>query len=296
MLLNYTNWNRLYESEGTTEVYLNFFLKPEPTITIDTVNNDISQAVRKYFPTASIRPSGFLVIPNDKFEDFEGNKEELVLELPGKSVIKSNGYTTLLKGYLEDESGKKVYHPTGRLEIMAPEFLAKYSESEIAEAISRDIYAKKVTPILEGIESGIENLMISKTLGDTFYSDKNAKAFMDSLAEALLTIHYLRAVDSTRIERDEINLDTFKGTLLKRLDEFTIDYSKISGDDLTILADKVTKFLQYTAKILRTRGDEAKRIGEEIRNLLLEHIEKYPNLMERMVELSNAAWAASTRR
>jgi hypothetical protein len=295
MLLNYTNWNRLYESEGTTEVYLNFFLKPEPKLTSEDIKNDVFQAVSKYFPNAQLKNRNFIEIPNDKFEDFEGNMNSLMLDIPMTSINTSTGYATLLRQYLEKITGKKVVATTGRFEIMSPNQLAKYPESEITQAISKDIYAEQVKPVLDGLESTIENLMMSKALGETFYSEKDAKAVMTNLVEALANIHYLRVIDATRVDRDEINLDTFEETLQKRLDEFLIDYSELSGDDLTIMADKVTKFLQYTAKILRTRGDKVKRIGEEVRNQLLEHIDKYPNLMERMVELSEAQWKASRK-
>jgi hypothetical protein len=314
MILQYSNWRKLNESEdGKFQHYLtfNFNTNKDSNVNLRILPvsaTDASLAAISYFkeayPSAKITthgPAG-IKFPNENYENLEGEKEDLFLNFE-KLVDSSSRWSTsgdpvylramndlvypdLVKTKLLKPFTKQIINKSDvDYEIALTDEFANLDESQIKDKLIEG--AKKQIETALGVKvdrqdiaESIEALMIQNSLGDAFKdAEEELRLIRTVLAKPALKkiTEFIQTID---IKKESIDLTAFGKQIEQRTNKFLIDYSKLSEAEIKELEKPLIDYLFYLNKTLRKRGGRLQEIGIDNIKKILRHLSQYPEVSE----------------
>jgi hypothetical protein len=310
MILQYSNWRKLNESEdGKFQHYLTFnFNTKESEKILPTSTSDAALAAIPYFkeayPGAELITHGSIGIklPNENYENLEGEKEDLFLNF--ENLVNSTSrwsttgdstylrglsdlvYPNLIKSKLLKPFTKQIINKSDvDYEIALTDEFANFDESQIKDKLIEE--AKKQIETALGVKvdrqdiaESIEALMIQNSLGDAFKDAEEELRLMRTVLAKPALKKITELIQSIDIKKESIDLTAFEKQIEQRTNKFLIDYSKLSEAEIKELEKPLIDYLFYLNKTLRKRGGSLQEIGIDNIKKILRHLSQYPEVSE----------------
>jgi len=301
MILNYQTWKSINENESSVhEVYVTCDFRIATTkLKIGSIRSEetvalIMDKIISFFPNIdyvkghSKDNQKAISIPQDKFEDLDGNTEPLLFEIPDVFYIPNSiSYPAILINWFNDNA-KENFSKNPKIVkcILKDEFL-NYSKEDLINRIEKDLIQKFGIRDDEIVDE-IENMMLSKSLGEIGgkVSDLNEAlvkklGFTENIKQ---TIELLNEEDLKVTDIDIANIDS---QVSERVNKLLIDYSKLSEEDFNNVAIEIIATLEYLGTSLLNFGKEATKVARKYSDILLDHLDKYPDLLEILYEIKD---------
>ena len=301
MILNYLKWKKVTESvSNNKKVYFSISeQKLDIGIPGDKLFDKFLEDIQEIFPNSKL-DGNKLIIFQEKFKDLEGNSLPLEISASDfphlyayrhsseeKSALKIliewfKGHSKETLDITKDKNGSRVHSF-----ILMDEFY-DYSRNKFIEKVTSDIYNTHCKSFFDDLESEIESIMISNASGLSF---ANPKEMIDELFKKYRKIMAVSSMLDDFKNSDfvllQVDLDNISNSIKQKLDRVLIDYSSASEGELYDAASELLGILNTLMFEFRKFGEDAQTEAINYAHDIIEHIDKYPKLKDKMFELKS---------
>jgi hypothetical protein len=301
MILNYLKWKKVTESvSNNKKVYFSISeQKLDIGIPGDKLFDKFLEDIQEIFPNSKL-DGNKLIIFQEKFKDLEGNSLPLEISASDfphlyayrhsseeKSALKIliewfKGHSKETLDITKDKNGSRVHSF-----ILMDEFY-DYSRNKFIEKVTSDIYNTHCKSFFDDLESEIESIMISNASGLSF---ANPKEMIDELFKKYREIMAVSSILDDFKNSDfvllQVDLDNISNSIKQKLDRVLIDYSSASEGELYEAASELLGILNTLMFEFRKFGEDAQTEAINYAHDIIEHIDKYPKLKDKMFELKS---------
>ena len=300
MILNYRTWKSINEETSSVqEVYVTCDFRTPTQFKGDKLGAEEILALTmakivSLFPNMSYAKGHSrdhrkaISIPQDKFEDLDGNTEPLLFEIPDKPYITNSlAYPTLIINWFKDNAKENFSKQPKVIKCILKDEFLNYSKDDLINRIEKDLIDKFGIPEDQIIDE-IENMMLSKSLGEI--GGKVSDLNTDLVKKIGFTEIIKRSIELFKgqdLNVNIIDLDNIDSQLEKRINLLLIDYSKLSKEEFDKTMSEILNTLEYLGTSLLNFGKDATKIARKYSDLLLNHLDKYPDVLETLYELKD---------
>lgn len=301
MILNYLKWKKVTESvSNNKKVYFSISeQKLDIGIPGDKLFDKFLEDIQEIFPNSKL-DGNKLIIFQEKFKDLEGNSLPLEISASDfphlyayrhsseeKSALKIliewfKGHSKETLDITKDKNGSRLHSF-----ILMDEFY-DYSRNKFIEKVTSDIYNTHCKSFFDDLESEIESIMISNASGLSF---ANPKEMIDELFKKYREIMAVSSILDDFKNSDfvllQVDLDNISNSIKQKLDRVLIDYSSASEGELYEAAFELLGILNTLMFEFRKFGEDAQTEAINYAHDIIEHIDKYPKLKDKMFELKS---------
>lgn len=291
MILNYTHWKVLTESSNSkVNVRATCILQKDSPSSFSqnsysqTIeSDDVELKLIELFPNgkASDRESIF-TIPQDKFEDLDGETRPLVLEIPNRiNAETGGGYPRVIWNWFKENAKENFSIKQNVIDCLLKEEFLNYSESEIIAKMSSDL-TEKYGISDETIVDEVEHIMLSQSLGEIGGSVSDlSKALLKKIATSISIQKAIEQFKKTDFKLEIIDTANLDEQLAERINPLLIDYSTLSQEELDKVLTEISKTLQVLNGLFNL-GKDISSIALKRSDDLLNHLDNYPETLEKL--------------
>lgn len=284
MILNYTHWKVLTESSNSK---INVratctLLKDSPNYFSQTIeSDDVESKLIELFPNGTASNHEF-IIPQDKFEDLDGETHPLVLEIPNRISVEIGGaYPQVIWNWFKENAKENFSVKQNVIDCLLKEEFLNYSESEVIAKMSSNL-TEKYEISNETILDEVEHIMLSQSLGEIGGSVSNlSKALIKKIATSISIQKAIEQFKKTNFKLEIIDTAKLDEQLAERVNPLLIDYSNLSQEELDKVLTEISKTLQVLNGLFNL-GKDISSIALKRSDDLLNHLDNYPNVLEKL--------------
>lgn len=286
MILSYSNWKILIESsDANLKLHAQGTLSEKPTASrmnrerSDKLIEAITSQITSLFPDATVE-SNIITIPQNKFEDIDGQTNALQINLPSwLGIIDDLNYPTIIWNWFNENSKENFSKAKNKVNCLLKEEFLNYSKDELINKIETDLLEKHGISS-DGIIDEIEHIMLSQSLGEI---GGNVETLVQELIEKMGSSFNIKnsieLLKSTNLNLDLIDVNKLDSQINERLNKIIIDYSKLSPEELKLVLEEIAKTLKFL-NTLFVLGKDISKIALKQSDKLLDHLDEYPKVLE----------------